>query len=146
MFRGRFRHAIDTKGRLAIPVKFREVLSGSYDERLIITNFDQCLWAFPVSEWQELEKKVAALPQFLEEVKALQRVFVSSAVECPVDRQGRILIPSELREYAAIERDVILVGMTKRLEIWARERWDVVFNSSQQKLESLGAKLAELGL
>lgn len=146
MFRGRYIHQIDTKGRLSIPSKFREVLASNYDERLIITNFDQCLWAYPVAEWQELEKKVATLPQFLDEVKALQRVFISAACECPIDKQGRILIPSTLREYAGIGRDIIVVGMTKRLEIWARERWDVIFNDAQGKLEGLGQKLADLGL
>lgn len=146
MFRGRYIHQIDTKGRLSIPSKFREVLASNYDERLIITNFDQCLWAYPVVEWQELEKKVATLPQFLDEVKALQRVFISAACECPIDKQGRILIPSTLREYAGIGRDIIVVGMTKRLEIWARERWDVIFNDAQGKLEGLGQKLADLGL
>ena len=146
MFRGRFRYAVDTKGRVSIPSKFRELLSSNFDERLIITNFDQCLWAYPVSAWQELEKKVGALPQFLDEVKALQRVFISAAVECPLDKQGRILVPSELREYAGIDREVVVVGMTQRIEFWARERWDMVFTTSQQRLESLGSKLADLGL
>lgn len=146
MFRGRYIHQIDTKGRFSIPSKFREVLASSYDERLIITNFDQCLWAYPVAEWQELERKVATLPQFLEEVKALERVFISAACECPIDKQGRVLVPSALREYAAIGRDIVIVGMTKRIEIWARERWDVVFNDAQTKLDGLGQKLADLGL
>lgn len=146
MFRGRYRHALDAKGRLSIPSKFREVLAEQFDERLIVTNFDQCLWGYPVPEWRELERKVGALPQFMEEVKALQRVFISAAVECPIDKQGRILLPPELREYAAIDRDVVLVGMTKRIEIWSKERWGEIFNAAQEKLESLGAKLAELGL
>lgn len=146
MFRGRYHHQIDTKGRLSIPSRFREVLVQAFDERVIITNFDQCLWAYPVVEWQELERKVAALPQFMEEVKALQRVFISAAAECPIDRQGRILIPPTLREYAAIDRDVVIVGMTRRFELWSRERWDVVFSSAQLKLEGLGSKLADLGL
>ena len=146
MFRGRYYHGIDTKGRLSIPSKFREVLASNYDERLIVTNFDSCLWAYPITEWQELEKKVSALPQFLEEVKALQRVFISAACECPLDKQGRILFPPSLRDYAGITRDVVLVGMTKRIEIWSKERWDVVFDSAQKKLEALGSKLADLGL
>lgn len=146
MFRGRYCHQIDTKGRLSIPSRFREALASAFDERLIITNFDQCLWAYPVPEWQELERKVGLLPQFMEEVKALQRVFISAAAECPIDKQGRILIPPSLREYGAIDRDVVIVGMTRRFEIWARERWEVVFTSAQQKLEGLGAKLADLGL
>jgi MraZ protein len=146
MFRGRYQHQIDSKGRISVPSRFRELLVSNYDERLIITNFDQCLWAYPFAEWQELEKKVAALPQFMDEVKALQRVFISAACECPIDKQGRVLIPSSLREYASIVRDVVVVGMTKRFELWARERWVLVFDDAQRKLEGLGAKLAELGL
>lgn len=146
MFRGRYCHQIDIKGRLSIPSKFRDALSANSEEKIIVTNFDECLWGYPVPEWLELEKKVGALPQFMEEVKALQRVFISAAVECPIDGQGRILIPPSLREYSGIVKDVVIVGMTKRFEIWARERWDVVFKSAQQKLDGLGAKLAELGL
>ncbi|MFH0798897.1 MAG: division/cell wall cluster transcriptional repressor MraZ [Pseudomonadota bacterium] len=146
MFRGRYQHQIDTKGRLSVPSRFREVLASNYDERVIVTNFDQCLWAYPAPEWAELEKKVGAAPQFTEEIKAFQRVFVSAAVECPIDKQGRILVPPSLREYAGIARDVVVVGMTRRFEIWARERWDVVFQSAQTKLEGLGERLASLGL
>jgi MraZ protein len=146
MFRGRFEYSIDAKGRLSVPVKFREVLSTSYDPRLIVTNFDQCLWAYPVAEWLELERKVGALPQFLDEVKALQRVFISAATECPIDKQGRILIPPSLKSYAGLNGEVVMVGMTKRIEIWSRERWNEVFKGAQEKLVSMGEKLAELGL
>lgn len=146
MFRGRYEHGVDAKGRLAIPAKFREVLSAKYDERLIITHFDQCLWAYPVSVWQELEKKIASFPQFLEEVKALQRVFVSAAVECPLDKQGRILLPQTLRDYAGLKDEAVLVGMTQRIEIWAKASWEKIFNDSQKKLENMQDKLAELGL
>ncbi len=146
MFRGRYNHQVDAKGRLSVPSRFRDALSSNFDERLIITNFDDCLWAYPVPEWQELEKKVSALPQFMEEVKALQRVFISAAVECPIDKQGRILIPPSLRDYAALDRDVVIVGMTRRFEIWAKERWDEVFRGAQIKLEGMSAKLADLGL
>lgn len=146
MFRGRFEHGIDSKGRLSIPSKFREILSTNYDERLIITNFDGCLWAYPVAEWQKVEDKVASVPQFKDEVKAFQRVFISAAVECPIDKSGRILVPPTLREYAGITKDVVLVGMTNRVEIWSRERWLQAFESSQKRLEMMGDKLADLGL
>lgn len=135
MFRGRFEHTIDPKGRTSIPSKFREVLATNYDERLIITNFDNCLWCYPVREWQAIEDKVANLPQFKAEVKALQRVFISAATECPVDKQGRILIPPTLRDYAGLGKDIILVGMTKRIEIWAKERWVKEFEQAQKKVE-----------
>lgn len=135
MFRGRFEHTIDPKGRTSIPSKFREVLATNYDERLIITNFDNCLWCYPVREWQAIEDKVANLPQFKAEVKALQRVFISAATECPVDKQGRILIPPTLRDYAGLGKDIILVGMTKRIEIWAKDRWIKEFEQAQKKVE-----------
>lgn len=146
MFRGRFEHTIDSKGRTSIPSKFREILATNYDERLIITNFDGCLWAYPVPEWHEIEEKVARLPQFRDEVKALQRVFISAATECPIDKQGRIVIPPTLREYAALEKDIILVGMTKRIEIWARDRWLSEFEKSQKQISTKSYNLADLGL
>ena len=146
MFRGRFEFTIDEKGRTSLPAKFREVLSTNYDERLVITTFDHCLWAYPMTEWQEIEAKIASLPQFKSEVKALQRVFVSGAAECPLDKQGRIVIPATLREYASFQKDIVFVGMTKRIEIWSRERWDDIFNQSQKAIENATDALADLGL
>lgn len=146
MFRGRYEHTIDAKGRLSIPSKFREILVANYDERLILTNFDNSLWAYPVREWKAVEEKVASLPQFKPEVKALQRFFISAATECPVDPNGRIIVPTTLRRYAGLMKDVVMVGMTKRIEIWARERWQKVFEQAEKDLTSLGAKLADLGL
>ncbi len=146
MFRGRFEHGIDDKGRVSIPSRFREILTTNFDERLIVTNFDGCLWAYPVSEWLKIEERVSALPQFKPEVKALQRVFISAATECSIDKQGRILLPPTLRDYAGIEKNLVFVGMTKRLEIWSVERWNKIFNESQTSLEGLSDKLADLGL
>lgn len=146
MFKGQFIHGVDAKGRVAIPAKFREILNTHFDERLIVTHYDQCLWAYPVPVWQEFEKKIISLPQFLEEVKVLQRVFVSAAAECPLDKQGRILLPPTLREYAGLNSEAVLVGMTQRIEIWSKSRWKRVFDDSQKKLESMQEKLAELGL
>ncbi len=147
MFRGRYEHSIDAKGRLSVPSKFREILVTHYeDERLILTNFDNALWAYPVREWKVVEEKVAALPQFKPEVKALQRFFISAASECPVDPNGRIIIPTTLRRYAGLMKDVVMVGMTKRFEIWAHERWQKVFEQAEKDLTSLGGKLADLGL
>lgn len=146
MFRGRFDYSIDDKGRVSLPAKFREVLSANYDERLIITTFDQCLWAYPIPEWQAIEEKIAALPQFKSQVKALQRVFVSGAAECPLDKQGRIIIPPTLRDYGGLKKEVVFVGMTKRIEIWSKERWEAVFSESQTLIEAATDDLADLGL
>lgn len=147
MFRGRYEHTIDPKGRLSIPSKFREILVANYDERLILTNFDNCLWAYPVREWKAVEAKVAALPQFKPEVKSFQRFVVSAACECPLDPNGRIIIPTTLRRYAALMKEVVLVGMTMRIEVWARERWQKVFEQAEKDLTAMGGvKLADLGL
>lgn len=144
MFRGRFEHLIDPKGRTSIPSKFREVLTTNYDERLIMTNFDGCIWAYPVLEWQEIEKKVAAMPQLNPQVKALQRVFISAATECPIDKQGRILVPPTLRDYAALDKEVVMVGMTRRIEMWSKQRWQLEFEKSQKAIDE-GA-LSDIGL
>lgn len=147
MFRGRFEHTIDAKGRLSVPAHFREVLNQHYkEETLIVTNFDQCLWAYPVKEWKKVEDKVASLPQFKAEVKALQRFFVSAAAECPLDPNGRIVVPPTLRHYGAINKDVVLVGMTNRIEIWANERWRKVFDQAEKDISGMGDQLADLGL
>jgi len=147
VFRGRFEHFIDGKGRTSIPAKFREVLQSTYrDERLVLTNFDGCLWAYPFKEWEKVEGKVASLPQFKKEVKAIQRMFISSAIDIPLDKLGRILIPSILREYAGLKREIFFVGMTNRIEIWDKGAWQKEFNQSQENLDAVGEALAEFGI
>jgi MraZ protein len=146
MFRGRFEHTIDTKGRVSIPARFRDTLATQDEERLIVTNFDQCLWAYPLNEWRSVEDKVAALPQFKPEVKMLQRFFISAACECSLDSHGRIMIPVTLKKYAGFKKNIILVGMTKRIEIWDADRWNKVFAEAEDELAGLGEELADLGL
>jgi len=146
VFRGRYEHTIDSKGRLSIPSRFREILLANYDERLILTNFDNCLWAYPVREWKVVEEKVASLPQFKPEVKALQRFFISAASECPLDPNGRMIVPPTLRRYAGLVEEVVLVGMTRRIEIWSKEKWQKVFEQAEKDLTAIGDKLADLGL
>lgn len=147
LFRGRYEHTIDPKGRFSVPSRFREILLTHYeDERLIVTNFDGALWAYPLKEWQQVEDKVASLPQFKTEVKMFQRFFISAASECPIDKNGRILLPPTLRDYAALTKDIVLVGMTHRLEIWSRERWQKVFADAEREITNMGDRLADLGL
>ena len=117
MFRGRFEHTIDPKGRVSIPAKFRELLGEKYDDRLIITTgLDSCLVAFPYGEWVNVEEKVSSLSMVKKEVKAFQRVFISGATECPIDKLGRVLIPPTLRSHAQLEKDVVFAGMLKKFE------------------------------
>src|SRR5574337_767228 len=143
MFRGRYAHNIDSKGRLSIPSRFRETLSERYDSRLVITTYDSCLIAYPLAEWQLLEEKVSALPEFKKDTKAFLRFFYSSATDCPIDKLGRVLIPQALRDYAKLEKDVILVGALRHMEIWSKTLWDKAEAAASQEdivntLERLG--------
>ena len=122
VFRGLHDHTIDAKGRISLPVRFRELLSGQGDERLIITTaIDSCLVAYPVSEWQSFEERLAKLPQFDPNVLKLKRIYVAAATECTIDKQGRVMIPPELREYAELQKDVIFAGMVKNIELWSKK-------------------------
>jgi len=123
MFRGRHEHTIDPKGRVSIPAKFRETLGKKYDDRLVITNFDGCLVAYPYDEWICLEEKASSLSMVKKETRAFMRFFYSSAIECTLDKQGRILIPQTLREYADLDKEVVLVGQLRKIEIWSKKRW-----------------------
>ena len=126
MFRGRYDHTIDAKGRLSIPSKFREVLSESYDNRLVITTFDGCLLAYPHQEWRVLEDKIAALPEFKKKTRTFLRHFYSSAADCSIDKLGRILIPQSLRDYAGLEKEIMLMGMFKQFEIWSKPTFEAL--------------------
>ena len=141
MFRGNFEHTIDQKGRLSVPSKFREVLRERYDEVLIITRSDGCLVAYPEEEWDRLEKKIADLPQLKRNVISVQRYLVSSASECPVDKQGRILIPQYLRSHAGLTKDVILAGMITRIEIWAKDKWEEQLKKTSEEFPEIGETL-----
>lgn len=142
MFRGRYEHTIDAKGRLSVPSRIRETLNERYDARLVVTTYDNCLIAYPFPEWQKLEEKVAALPEFQKDTKAFLRFFYSSATDCSIDKLGRILIPQTLRDYAKLENDVILVGAFRHIEIWSKPLWEKAEQASQDDivntLERLG--------
>ncbi|MEW6377283.1 MAG: division/cell wall cluster transcriptional repressor MraZ [Thermodesulfobacteriota bacterium] len=146
MFRGRYEHTIDSKGRISIPSKFREILIEKYDDRLVITNFDHCLVAFPYNEWSVLEQKVNSLSLVKKEAKTFLRFFYSSAIDCMIDKQGRLLIPQTLRDYANLQKDVVLVGEGRKIEIWAKERWQEVVQRAQEEFEQISDTLATLGL
>jgi len=146
MFRGRFEHTIDSKGRISIPAKFRELLAEKYDERVMITNFDRCLVAYPYEEWRSMEEKISSLSMVKKEAKAFQRFFVSAAVECPIDKLGRILIPPILRSYAQLEKEVVFAGMVKKFEIWSKERFLEEIQKAEENFEGMGETLATLGL
>ncbi len=146
MFRGRYEHTIDPKGRISIPSKFRDILKEKYDDRLVITNFDHCLIAFPYEEWSLLEQKAGSFSLLRKETSAFFRFFYSSAIDCVIDKQGRLLIPQTLREYANFRKDVVLVGEGKWIEIFAKERWEEEARRAEESFEKIRDVLADLGL
>jgi len=144
MFRGSFEHTVDAKGRVSVPSKFRDIIADRYDGRLVLAmDYDLCLTVYPLEEWEKLEEKIKALPVMKQEVKDFMRFFFSSATECELDKQGRILIPPVHRDRAGITKNVVLVGIMNKIEIWDAKAW-VTRNS--QNGEKIGEVLAALGL
>lgn len=148
MFRGHYEHTVDEKGRTSLPRRFREDLERAFeDDRLVVTtSLEPCLNAYPMAEWRAFEERVGALSQFDPAVVRLKRAVIASAVECQVDGHGRILLPPVLRKYAGIDKDVVWAGMTRHIEIWAKERWEEVEQRAREDTEALAKSLADLGL
>jgi len=146
VFRGRFEHTIDEKGRLSIPSKFRETLSVRGENELILTDFDSCLTAYPREEWRELEEKMKKLSMIQKDVRNFLRLFYSSATEAPLDSQGRILIPPQMRERAKLDREVVLLGLLNKIEIWDKKSWQEFIANSADTFEDVASKLVELGI
>ncbi len=146
MFLGRFQHTMDSKGRVSIPRKFREILTERYEEKLIVTkDFDLCLVGYPLEEWKLLEEKSKSLPAMQREVKEWLRFFYSSALECELDRQGRVLLTSSLREYARLAKEIVVLGMFNKIEIWDAKRWKEREVQMPKNFEKIGEALAGLG-
>ncbi len=124
MFKGSSFHIMDNKRRVSIPVRYREILQERQDRQIILTNWDGYILAFPQSEWVKVEAKLGELALFRKDYRAFQRFLISGVEECPLDRQGRILIPQGLREYAKLDREVAVVGLVRNFEIWDRERYE----------------------
>lgn len=120
MFMGEYNHTIDAKGRLIVPSKFREQLG---DEFVVTKGLDGCLFAYDNSEWKNFEEKLQKLPLTNPNVRKFSRFFLAGASACEVDKQGRILLPAVLREFAKIEKDAVMVGVGNRIEIWSKESW-----------------------
>lgn len=124
MFKGSSFHIMDNKGRISIPVRYREVLQEHQDRQLILTNWDGYILAFPQSEWVKVEAKLGELALFRKDYRAFQRFLISGVEECPLDKQGRILIPQNLRDYAKLGRELAIVGLVRNFEIWDRQRYE----------------------
>ncbi|MBU9738714.1 division/cell wall cluster transcriptional repressor MraZ [Diplocloster agilis] len=141
MFMGEYNHSIDPKGRLIIPSKFREILG---DEFVVTKGLDGCLFVFPNDEWQAFEEKLRALPMANKNARKFSRFFMAGATTCELDKQGRILLPSTLREFADLEKDVVLAGLLNRIEIWSKARWNE--NNTYDDMDDIAEQMMDLGL
>ena len=141
MFMGEYSHTIDTKGRLSIPSKFRALLG---EEFVITKGLDGCLSIYPMDEWITFEEKLKALPLTNKNARTFARFFVSSANTCELDKQGRILVPATLREFAGLEKDVVLTGNLNRIEVWSKEKW--AENSDYDDMDSIAEGMQEMGI
>lgn len=140
---GEYQHSIDLKGRLIIPAKFRDGLG----DRFVITRgLDKCLFVYPLSEWELIEQKLKALPFTRADARAFTRFFFSGAQECELDKQGRINIPTNLREYSQLEKECIVIGVSNRVEIWSKPIWEEYFAASEDSFNEIAEKIVDFDL
>jgi len=143
MFLGEYRHTIDHKGRISIPSKFRSKLA----EGCVITRgLDYSLFIYPKEEWQKLAQKLSQLPLSQADARAFARLMFSGASEVELDKQGRIIIPIYLREYAKLKNEIIICGLFNRIEIWNREKWDLYKKESEKESTDIAEHLGNLGV
>ncbi len=148
MFRGSSFHTVDAKGRLIIPARFRDVIRADGGERMMISRMDGCLVAYPIDEWRHIETRIQQLAQKSASMRRFRRVFIGGAFDCTCDKQERILIPPLLREYAGLQKDIVLVGVLDHFEIWSREKWENENLNLEEDLkqEEVRNEIASLGL
>ena len=140
MFMGEYNHTIDAKGRVIVPSKFRETLG---DEFVVTKGLDGCLFVYDNNEWAAFEEKLKSLPITNKDARQFVRFFLAGAASVEVDKQGRILIPTNLRSHAGLLKDAVLVGVASKIEIWSKERWD---SNNYDDMDEIAEKLEELGL
>ncbi len=148
MFRGQSIHNLDAKGRLRLPVRFRDALRDVFkdDSQVMITTLDKCLIAYPMPIWKQIEEKVIELPTIDPKVREFMRYFISGAQACPFDKQGRVLIPQYMRQFAKLDKEVLLAGMLKSFEIWNKDRWDEEMERTRPAMSDISRKMAEFGI
>ena len=142
MFIGEYQHALDVKNRMIVPSKLREELGNKF---VITKGLDGCLYAYPQDEWKNLENKLKTLPLTNKDARAFVRFFFAGACEIEMDKQGRGLIPQNLKEYAGIEKEIVSIGALTRVEIWSKEKWQE-YNDSNIDFESIAEKMSDLGI
>lgn len=143
LFLGEYQHSLDSKGRLIVPARFREGLGETF---IVTRGLDRCLFAYPMAEWKLIEEKLRSLPLTQSDARAFVRFFFSGATECEMDKQGRITLPPNLREYAQLEKDVVSVGVSTRVEFWSRERWENYVREASESFDAIAETIVDLGI
>ena len=143
MLLGEYRHNVDVKGRVSVPSKFREDLGQSF---VVTKGLDNCLFMYSKTEWETFENKLKQLPLTNQDARSFMRFFVAGATECEVDKQGRINIPQVLREYANITKDVVIVGVATRAEIWDSQYWKNYTASDSLDVSKIASQMSSLGI
>jgi len=143
MFIGEYRHSLDNKNRLIMPAKFRDELGQNF---VITKGLDNCLFIYSGEEWKIIESKLKALPMTNKDARAFVRFFFAGATECEIDKQGRALIPSNLKEFAKIDKDAVIIGVSTRLELWSLEEWNKFNSDANISYEDVAEKMSQLGI
>ncbi|WP_416151050.1 division/cell wall cluster transcriptional repressor MraZ [Salipaludibacillus sp. HK11] len=143
MFMGEHHHNIDDKGRMIVPVKFREELGSSF---VVTRGMDKCLFVYPENEWKQLEDKLKTLPFTKKDARAFTRFFFSGAAECELDKQGRVNIASTLRSYANLEKECVIIGVSNRVEIWSKAIWEEYFAESEESFAEIAEGIVDFDL
>jgi MraZ protein len=143
MFMGEFQHSVDDKGRIIIPVKFRELLGTSF---VVTRGLDHCLFVYPRDEWTLLEQKLKSLPLMKSDARAFTRFFFSGATECEWDKQGRVNLPANLRDYAKLDKECVVLGVSNRMEIWSKTIWSQYYEQSEETFNDIAEKLVDFNV
>jgi MraZ protein len=144
MFYGEFYHQLDRKGRLVLPSKIRETARSNFIDKFFITRgLDKCLFLFSEDEWKSQEQKFKSMPFTKSEARKFNRLYFSGAAEISYDKQGRVLIPQYLKDFADIKRDVVVIGVSNRIEIWSKDIWQEFYSVSRDSFEQISEKLID---
>jgi MraZ protein len=143
MFIGEYQHTLDPKNRVIMPSKFREKLGDSF---VMTKGLDNCLFIYSSKEWSIVEEKLKSLPMTNKDARAFVRFFFAGASECELDKQGRIVMPNNLKDYAKIDKDLVIIGVSTRIEIWSREEWNKFNSDANISYEDVAEKMSQLGI
>ncbi|WP_246940207.1 division/cell wall cluster transcriptional repressor MraZ [Bacillus pinisoli] len=143
MFMGEYHHNIDAKGRIIVPSKFRDGLGTTF---ILTRGLDKCLFGYPLEEWKTLEDKLKTLPLTKKDARAFTRFFFAGAIECEVDKQGRINISTPLLQYAGLEKECVVIGVSNRVEIWSKSGWEDFFSESEESFADLAENLIDFDI